>query len=560
MKAYLTYALNQEGDLVHINSVPNGNDCGCICPHCKSELCAKNGGTGEKMVHHFAHLSGADCVGAIESALHKMAKDVMKDALCIQLPDRLDGRKGELLRLDRVEVEFYDKDTRLRPDCIGYYGDKVIWIEFKRTHAVDTKKRGKIISAKIDCVELDINAYSLDPDAVRKFITEESDNRIWIRDTQTKPRHAGSGSRYSSEYDDCCDYYGYRRIHRVFALDENDALVNLLSDEFDMNTHSYYCVACGKELTIDVDEGGTYNFVHIDEGVHCEDDLYLHEAAKEILHWRFNSKDKFEILVPQYQNCAEKANCALFRQELCSTGKGVPYNLKEHGYNESAKNFQFPEFKYKCDLAIKKNDSVKDAIIITVDAGDCHIDVDTVDYRVIEIRVHNDLSLLSLVDSPIGEQAIFMNFKRENSKLASRTEMDREVLKFSLFSSGKYHVDEVPCAQLNERKFSTVLEHVFVDGIYNRNEAKCYSLLKCYEQKRKACYCEICWFLAKTTGFYGMSETICKRYRTKGTPHYPLETMPLDCPHFSIDKELVSIAQLNYGNVQVIENSFGPKV
>ena len=77
MKAYLTYALNKEGDLVHINSVPNGNDCGCFCPHCKSKLCAKNGGTSEKMIHHFAHQSGADCIGAIESALHKMAKDVI---------------------------------------------------------------------------------------------------------------------------------------------------------------------------------------------------------------------------------------------------------------------------------------------------------------------------------------------------------------------------------------------------------------------------------------------------------------------------------------------------
>ena len=289
MKAYLTYALNKEGDLVHINSVPNGNDCGCICPHCKSKLCAKNGGTSEKMIHHFAHQSGADCIGAIESALHKMAKDVMKDALCIQLPDRLDGRKGELLKLDRLDVEFYDKDTRLRPDCIGYYGDKVIWIEFKRTHAVDTKKRGKIISAKIDCVEVDINTCFLDPDAVRKFITEKSDKRIWIRDTQTKPRHSSLGSRYNSDNDYYWDYCGNRRIQRVFALDENGALVNLLSDDFDMNIHRYYCVACGKELSIDVDEGGTYYFIHIDEVVHCEDDLYLHEAAKEILHWRFNT-------------------------------------------------------------------------------------------------------------------------------------------------------------------------------------------------------------------------------------------------------------------------------
>ena len=84
-KAYLTWALNQEGDLVHVYDVPNGNECGCVCPHCKSVLCAKNGGDGERMIHHFAHLSGADCVGAVESALHKMAKDVLSESKCVFL-------------------------------------------------------------------------------------------------------------------------------------------------------------------------------------------------------------------------------------------------------------------------------------------------------------------------------------------------------------------------------------------------------------------------------------------------------------------------------------------
>ena len=95
-RTYLTYALDKVGNLVHIDSVPNGNECACFCPHCRNELCAKNGGL--EMVHHFAHVSGADCVGAIESALHKMAKDVMKETLSIQLPDRLDGSPGELLQ------------------------------------------------------------------------------------------------------------------------------------------------------------------------------------------------------------------------------------------------------------------------------------------------------------------------------------------------------------------------------------------------------------------------------------------------------------------------------
>ena len=69
--------------MVHVDEVPNGNECGCICPHCKSALCAKNGGDGERMIHHFAHLSGADCIGAVESALHKMAKEIMLKSKCV---------------------------------------------------------------------------------------------------------------------------------------------------------------------------------------------------------------------------------------------------------------------------------------------------------------------------------------------------------------------------------------------------------------------------------------------------------------------------------------------
>ena len=38
---YLKYALNEKGELVHIDSVPNGNDCGCICPACNKPLQGK---------------------------------------------------------------------------------------------------------------------------------------------------------------------------------------------------------------------------------------------------------------------------------------------------------------------------------------------------------------------------------------------------------------------------------------------------------------------------------------------------------------------------------------
>ncbi len=555
-KKYLTWALNQEGDLVHVDKVPNGNECGCVCPHCKSALCAKNGGDGEKMVHHFAHVSGADCVGAVESALHKMVKDVLLETKCVYLPNRLDGRLGSQLRFDRVEVEFYDKDTRLRPDCIGYYDEKCLWVEFKRTHAVDTKKRGKIISAHIDCIEIDLNECSLDPIAVKNFITNSAENRKWIRDISVSNRKGGHsfGSGYCDRYD---DYYDEcHRVTRIFAKDEKGQLINLSHDDANMNEHSYYCLACGKEVTIDVSDDGSYLFTHIEEQPHCEDNLYLHEAAKEILYTRFYDSDEFVISVPQHQPCRESSSCAFYNQEECVKNVHIPYDLKRHGYVECLKDYMFPNTQYKCDLVIKQADSYDQAIIFSIDAWSFHVDATSLDNRIIEIEVFDEDSLVALQENPIGNgRSKFLNFKKNNDVTVAREEIDRGIKKFQLFSSGKYHLNVVPCTQINNRKKSTIYEIIFAGSTRNVYDAKSFALLMCYNKKRKACFCELCFFCAESSSF-GMNEKICKRYKTKGTPHYPLQIRPMNCPHFSLNRALVSIIDKGSKDVIVIERDF----
>ena len=559
-KAYLTWALNQEGDLVHVDTVPNGNECGCICPHCKSSLCAKNGSDNDKKIHHFAHLSGADCQGAVESALHLLAKEILLETKCVYLPQRYDGRKEELIRFERVETEFYDKETQLRPDCIGYYNDKCLWVEFKRTHAVDTKKRGKIISAHIDCIEIDLNGCPLDPIAVKEFITNSVENRKWIRDTNVSNRKAvhSFGLGYYDRYD--YFYRKYRRVTRTFAKDENGQLVNLSHDDANMNEHSYYCLACGKELTIDVGDDGLYLFTHIDEQPHCEDDMYLHEAAKEIIHTRFYDSDEFVISVPQHLFCRDSSSCAFYNQEECVREVHIPYDLKKHGYVECLKEYMFPNTTYKCDLVIKKADSFDQAIVFSIDAGRCHVDATSLDNRIIELEVYDEDSLIALQDNLIGDgRASFLNFKKKNAGTVSHREINRGVEKFQLFSSGKYHLDIVACALLNTRKRSTIYEIIFIGSTMNVHDAKVFSLLMCHNKKKKACFCELCFFCTESSSF-GMSETICKRYKTKGTPHYPLKEMPTDCPHFALNRTLVSKIERESKNVVVIEREYDPSV
>lgn len=92
-KPYLTYALNMDGKLIHVDSVSTGLACKCFCPHCKSKLIAKNVGCRE--VHHFTHANGSDCIRAVESALHKMAKDILQEHKSIMLPPIQQGGIGK---------------------------------------------------------------------------------------------------------------------------------------------------------------------------------------------------------------------------------------------------------------------------------------------------------------------------------------------------------------------------------------------------------------------------------------------------------------------------------
>ena len=64
---YLTYAVDSNGKLVHVDDVPKGKACGCFCPNCKGRLLARQ---GEKRKPHFSHLSGTECEHAYESMLH----------------------------------------------------------------------------------------------------------------------------------------------------------------------------------------------------------------------------------------------------------------------------------------------------------------------------------------------------------------------------------------------------------------------------------------------------------------------------------------------------------
>lgn len=551
-KPYLTYAIDADGKLIHVDSVSRGLTCKCFCPHCKSELVAKNGGT--RKVHHFAHINGSDCVGAIESALHKMAKDILQEYKLIMLPPIQQEGAGMQIEFSKVELEVFDKELSLRPDSIGYIGNGgIIWVEFKRSHEVDVRKAGKIISANIDCIEIDLNSCELDPIKVRLFIENSDEKRKWIYNhTNPNPLHIQGKNNYTQRSESDYGYEFGQRMSRHIAIDEQNTIVNLYNlDEIDVNKHAYFCIACGKEVFVDVDDFGNYSFSHLDNNTPCEDDFYLHEAAKKVLCVRFNALQRFEVYIPQLHLCEKRNDCSLFDKKRCSTAIPIPFDLKAHGYNSCEIEYKFPDNQFSYDAVLKRGDDLGKAIVIVIDAASCYIEPENIRNRAIEVAVRSENDIFKLQEKLLdGNGVRFLNFENKNLKITSREKIGREILKFTLFSSGKYYLGSESCFSITKR--SAIYEMIILQNTGNPAMIRQFAVLRCYNLKKELCLCEICCYLRTVDGFLN-HENICIRYKTKGTPRNPLKTMPIKCPYFRFNRNVGTTLATMCNNLEFIE-------
>ncbi len=196
MGAFLTFALDEGGALVHVDVVAKGMKCGCHCPHCGAPLYAKN--AGQIREHHFAHAHGHECEGAYESSLHLLAKEVLQEAGRIMLPQFNSGIfPSGLVRIHNVEIEKWDERYGFRPDVEGIMdnGERLL-IEFLVSHKVDGKKRQTIVDNHLKCIEIDINYQALDRAELKEFLTGSAADRKWIVSMPPPPKPAGESFSY----------------------------------------------------------------------------------------------------------------------------------------------------------------------------------------------------------------------------------------------------------------------------------------------------------------------------------------------------------------------------
>ncbi len=539
-KKYLTYALNSSNELVYVKDVPTGDACGCRCPYCNEPLCAKN--AGKKKTPHFAHVSGSECSGAYESALHLLAKTILAEDKVIMTPELCLNHESYIIQFDDVKVEERDDELNLRPDCIGYCKKQKYWIEFRNTHEVTAKKITEVVSKKIDCLEIDLRECKLDRDEVKEFIETSMDNRRWV---------------YSSIYidndvimneDALCQsvhhsVYDAPFMQRHFAVDSKEELVNLTDiaslQGLDMISNPCYCLSCGKPLYLNLDFCNGYYFEHQQYSPECEDKTYLLKLAKKMLIHQYKTRPGFVLELPAPEKCYKFFDCQFKDESSC-------FQLKVQSIS-----LQGPEYELKDNVCSNELFLIKGKhkiyLRLLIDPNPYHNKFVTNNgEHIISLYIFTEKDALKLEHKIFSSETYNIDFC--NFKFQSKEYKPQNRMLFSVFSSGKYYLSEMKCLFERLGSPTTILE-IFFKKVLNHDEAKSIGLKYCLDNKIQVCLCEICFFYSKN-----MSGTaIRKKYKTSKntstpTPHYPLSSdkWPIQCPFFSLMKELNNLNTSKY--------------
>lgn len=239
MGAFLTYALDKNRVLTHVDDVLRGLRCQCVCPHCKAPLYAKN--TGLIREHHFAHAKGKECEYANETALHLLAKQIVLETGKIMLPKSLDdSMPSGLIRLHDVKIEQYDAQYDFTPDAEGIMsnGERLL-IEFYVSHKAQGTKKDTIVENNLKCIEIDLNYQDLNRASLLAFLTGSDEDRIWIREGITLPPAKGDSFSFKNPlYDKVCDQIKEQFENNTLIISPRQSLYSSTAT-FDLKEYGY---------------------------------------------------------------------------------------------------------------------------------------------------------------------------------------------------------------------------------------------------------------------------------------------------------------------------------
>jgi len=189
-----SYAENEVGKMVHVDDVPRGLACHCVCPYCKEKLLARH---GIERTHHFAHHSN-DRKATLEICymvtLYKLAEQIIQEKKLIHAPSYYGIFPETDIKFERVVVDgCYERDDK-QPDIVATTCDgKQYLVEFIFKYKVQHKK--PIDYKNLSCLEIDLSRQTLE--TLEKFLLTSYEDKSWVNNenyfSQIENRYAKAG-------------------------------------------------------------------------------------------------------------------------------------------------------------------------------------------------------------------------------------------------------------------------------------------------------------------------------------------------------------------------------
>ncbi len=180
-------------ELVHVSQVERGLACGCVCVACLQPLLAKKGDVKE---HHFAHQHNSECLGAAETALHLLSKELFASMRSIAVPRyelhlqrEVSGQligiralilEGGVARIDAARTE--QRKVGFIPDVILQCGHKSLIVEIAVTHRVERNKLRHIRRNNEPALEIQLAPTDalLGRDDLREKLQHDLTSKTWL--------------------------------------------------------------------------------------------------------------------------------------------------------------------------------------------------------------------------------------------------------------------------------------------------------------------------------------------------------------------------------------------
>lgn len=329
------------------------------------------------------------------------------------------------------------------------------------------------------------------------------------------------------------------------ALDENGKLIDV-RDITDRDK-PYYCPSCKQVMIARMGSQRKWHFAH----KHTKEDYdnYLHTIAEMIISECFDKSEKVPLILRYNEICDKYSTCPFKNSNYCSRIQKKKINLKEwidscqmeQGFTKDGNNFRADIFCHN-----SKNESNPIFIEIYV-THQCEPKKINSGIKIIEFKIESEEDIFKIIDYPIqeGDDTKFYNFNPKD-KIISWNNFSMPMKRFTLFNSGKAHLDDITCHEFNLRR--GVFE-LTINMDYEEEETPIqindefwsprtslfplgFILARKYYPNAK--HCHICRWHTTTMSL----EHICKLYKKCHTNRYCSENNPLTCPYFQVNSDM----------------------